>query len=669
MPLRPDAPLTLAVALSAWLAALCGATPAANAQIIPQRRDGQGLARRDTSALDNAPQERGELPDTIVLRRYDPRFPVRRSLVPDSTLGLDYVRYDPVDAFGPDAVYANSITQPAAAYPILGTAYRRRVRLTQEMHPAYEPEQRPTSFFEQNVPFAYTSYDQGGEINDGQFRALFGRSFSGGWRLGARYRNTYQGGERNRYPESRGARIGFGVSLAHVPDSSRHRTYLWLDLGSYSFNTAGGYSFALADSVETPSEAFEADPLLVGLRTDAKRSSYHALHRVFLREQPDSTARGFAAAAELEFHKSNRRTALDGGGATPVSEELFGAFAVDERGVRVSLRETSLIGSAHVEYFTDPNADNPVGFNFRGGLYAGQQELRANYLTAERNVFLLGASGRVEGTVARQFVLDAEADLALGARAGEGRIAGALGWNYRERFAVAAEVLLERSRAPFNLENVGVNDVLIARPDLPVSTHTRLGGRIEYLPLGLRARGYLDLYVDAHVIGADGRPRLAAAEVAIPTLELTGRLGYGPLRTAHRGVLRATPQSRDARLPRYIGQHAVYADVPLFGGNLQLVTGLDGWVKVGGDPYTYLPFQQGFALGAVAARDEFQYAVDAFLAIKVQSFKAFVRFDNVLASEGRSLPETVYGYPVVRGETIGPLRGVLRFGVAFFLFN
>ena len=658
MRLRPPVLFSLALAFCA----------SAHAQLTRERDAGerQSLPGADTALA--ATIEVGELPDSIIIARYEPRFPVAYELVPDSLLDLAYVRYDPVRAYSPDYVSLNNIGHPATLNPILGTPYQRTLQPSQTQHPAYRA--REAAAFAQNVPFFYGAYDQGGEIEDGQIRVLFGRAFDDGWSVGLSYRRIYRGGDRNNFPRSRAERINFGISVARAPDSSRHRSYAWVDLNSATHDDPGGFAASLgeADTLDFPPEPFQASARFESMRTEGRFSSYHLLHRVFLRQQPDDVPRGFAASLEASYRQATQRTSA----VVDADLVLLDTFAVDPRGVRQAYGDRSALAEAYLEHFADPDGDGGIGLDFRLGAYGGQQALRADYLPGgETELLLLGLAGRVRGRVLDQFTLAAEADLALGTRAGEGRVEGSLSWSPRDDFGVAAEALLERSRAPFLAEQVGANDVVVYDPDLPVATHTRLGGSARYRPLGWAARAYLDVWVDATVYEAGGLARGIAGEVAIPTLEADLPLRFGPLHLDSRAVLRNPARSSEVRLAAYTAQHALYARTELFSGAMELIAGVDAWVRSPAPQYDYFPFTGVFTLGDGGADTDWQYTLDAFLAFKVQSFKAFIRAENlVVSSTQRGLgPATTYGYPPVRGTTLGGLPAYLRFGVSFFLFN
>ncbi len=642
----------------------------ADAQIIPRNDDRQRLPsdRDSTQDVANSSLLR---PDTVILLRYDPQFPVAYRGLTDSLLDLAYVRYDPVQAFGPDYVSLNSLAQPATLNPVLGTPYTRLRPTTQREHPGYLDPAAP--YFEANVPFSYTAYDQGGEIDDGQFQGLFGRSFAEGWRLGFDYRNIYQGGTRNRYPESAADRVSLGATLAHVPDSSRHRSYAWIRLGSAGYSTSGGYLYPIeaeADDPTFPDDPGFLDPKFTGSRSEERHSNYHLLHRTFLRQQLDSAASGWSASVGADYGRGRtRHTAnipVDSAQLARFSEQHEG-FLVDDRGLRYAFEESSLVGQANLEYFLDPRVDARFGFNFQAGVYAGQQRF-AFETQSDSKQTLLGLSGKLAGEVLNDFSLNAEADIALGERAGQGKLLGSLGWTFREQFNLSAEALLERSEAPWSAERAFVNGELVADRSVPVSTHTRFGGSLLWVPTGILLRGYLDAYLDATVYGADQLARGSGTIAPIPTLELDAPVQLGPLVLANRAVARAQLSGRAVRLPSYTAQHSAYVDLRILKRRLNLMAGLDGWVRSPADLYDYSPLTGVFYLGDGAANRDWQFSADAFVAFKVQSFKAFVRLDNLLVNAPDDPPLTVRDYPEVRGGA-KPLRTYLRFGVSFFLFN
>lgn len=624
------------------------------------RRSTQQGSRVDTAS--SLPTIEFKKPDSIVIRRYDPQFPVSYNTVPDSNLALEYVRFDPVTAYGPDNIYLNSLGQPAVLHPLLTTGYNRYRPLLQVPHPAYQDQ--PLPFFSQNVPFSYTAYNQGGEIDDGQVKVLFGRPFSNGWGLGISYDRTYQGGTSNRYPQSRAQRISFGVTLSHVNDSSHHRSYLSIDLNNRSWNNPGGYDIALDTLDEIITEPFTAVPRLNELRTEGKNSTYSYLHRYFVRQQLDSLPKGWAGSAQVTYKQARHRTST-----TNLDSTAFGPFIVDDRGLRYAIGEKSLVGEAAIEYFTDPDSQGAISFNFQAGAYAGSQQFEADYLPDEDQLFLLGLKGRIKGQVFDNFTLDANTDLALGTRAGQGILEGSLSWKYRNSFSVSANALFERSSAPWAAEVVGINEQVIFSSDLPIGIHSQLGGSVNYLPLNISASAKFDLFTNATVYGAFGEPREARGETAIPSLSVNAPYQFGPLRFANRFTLRRSIQTSSLRLPAYSGQHSLYADFWVFERAMNLIIGVDGLVQSPTARYNYFPITNVFTVDAPSGLSPWQYNVDAFLAFKVQSFKAFLKMENILVNDKKFPPSSVFGYPLVRGNSIGGFRPLLRFGVAFFLLN
>ena len=636
------------------------------------RASGQRLQETDTATA----QVVSELPDSIIFYRYDPRDPQRETPVLDSILDLRYVRFDPVTRVGPDYVYLNNLIQPAALNPLLGGGYRRTRRLLQPTHPAYELA--PAPFFGMNVPYAYAAYNQGGEIDDGQIDVLFGAPFANGWNLGFDYFRTYQAGRRNRYPAAQGERIRLGATVSYVPDSSRHRAYASLRLRSWGFFNPGGYDFATADTAEVPVDPFLAAPTLTNYRTEGSESAYAYRHRYFLRPQYGTRAAGWAGSLGLTRTQTAQRTAgppTSADGVPPVPALRIFEFdslgrARDDRGNRYAVSALSVLAQAELAYYTDAATADAFAFDFRAGVYGGTQRFDAEFSPATDRETLLGVAGAVRGELRRQLRLEAEADLALGTRAGQGRLAGRLAWDYRDRFAVAAFAELERADAPWSATTVGVNDVVISRVGLPVSTHTILGGEIGYAPLEARVRGYVEVFADGWVYDAFGLARAATTTPAIPTLDYAACLPYRFLRVDVRGVLRSPGLTDEVYLPAFTGQQSLYAEAAIFRKAMTLLLGVDTWARSPVDLYEFAPLTGVFHLAEAPRRSPWQYTVDAFLAFKVQSFKAFVKLENLLASaDGNTPPQTVAGYPVVRGPEPGFYGELFRLGISFSLYN
>ncbi len=604
-----------------------------------------------------------DLPDSIILYRFQPSEPKRQEAIADSALSLAYVRYDPITRHGPDFVYLNSLVQPAAANPLLGKGFRPYRQLVQETHPAYAPLEAP--FLGMNVPYAYTAYNQGGEVDDGQVRVLFGSPFANGWQLGMAYQRTYPSGRNNRYPSTTGDRIQLATALAYAPDSSHHRGYASLQLNSWGFNNAGGYTFALDPEETVPETPFTAVPLLRLLRTEGRRRGFSYLHRDFLREQNTAEPLGWAAAAEISYHRERQRTAT-----TELDTPLFEPFIRDDRGLRHAVRERTVLAKAYLEYFNASSTGGALDFDLRAGVYGGRQRFEADFLPDTLSQNLFGLNGRFSTTLYKQFALSVDATLPLDDRAALGQLNGRLSWTYRQRFGLEAFALLERVDAPFAAEYVGANDYLLQRTVLPTSTHTRLGAAASYQPLGARLEAYLESFAGGWVYGPYGIAQASAQNITIPTLDFSVALAWKLLRFDNRGILRGTEGNESVYLPAYTGQHSLYLEAFLFKRAMQLIGGFDAWVRSPTRLYGYAPLTSVFYVDPAAARVDWQYTTDIFLAFKVQSFKLFVRLDNVLVSDlAGAPPRTVTGFPVIRSGGSGFSAGLFRLGISFSLYN
>ena len=671
LPRPPAVPLaTRCIAVLGTVVLLC-ATGDVRAQLpTPRSEDrlsGQRLPSRDSATA----QVVSSLPDSIVLYRYDPSDPQRQYPVTDSALDLRYVRFDRIQRAGPDFVYLNNLVQPATTNPLLGAGYQQSRRLLQPTHPAYESPTAP--FFGLNVPYAYAAYNQGGEIDDGQVDVLFGAPFANGYNLGFSYLRTYQAGRRNRYPAAQGERIRLGATLSYLPDSSRHRAYASLQLRSWGYFNPGGYSFAADDTISVPELPLLADPDLEGFRTEGSESVYAYRHRYFLRPQYGPSAEGWAGSVRLSRKQIAQRTAGPStlvNGVEGTGYPDLAPFEIDDRGSRYAVSSVAVLAQADLEYYTEPATGDDIAFDFRAGVYGGTQRFQGEFYDGIDREALLGIAGGLRGEIASQFALEATADLALGSRAGQGKIQGELSWQYRDRFGVSAFALLERSDAPWAATTVGVNDSLLLRTGLPVGTHTILGGSLRYAPLATEIRAYLEVFADGYVYDAFGFARAATTTPAIPTLSYETALRHRFLRFDLRGVLRSPSLSAEVYLPSLTGQQSLYAETRLFKRGMTLIGGVDTWIRSPVERYAFAPLTNVFHLDDQAARADWQYTLDVFLAFKVQSFKAFVKLENAFASlDGGVPPQTVQGYPIVRGPGRGFYGDLLRLGISFSLYN
>ena len=202
-----------------------------------------------------------------------------------------------------------------------------------------------------------------------------------------------------------------------------------------------------------------------------------------------------------------------------------------------------------------------------------------------------------------------------------------------------------------------------------MSTHSSIGAGIAYLPWKARIDASLEVFGDAIVYDSIGIAQAASGAISIPTLRFDLPLGWGPIRLDSRGVLRIRPTSGAVRLPVYTGQHSLYLQTRLFKRSMELIGGFDGLIRTSQQQYGYFPLTGTFTLDPDAPTSDLQWSLDAFLAIKVMTFKAFVRFENLFVKDPRHLPATVFGYPVVRDGVGLASFGLFRLGLAFSLYN
>jgi hypothetical protein len=151
---------------------------------------------------------------------------------------------------------------------------------------------------------------------------------------------------------------------------------------------------------------------------------------------------------------------------------------------------------------------------------------------------------------------------------------------------------------------------------------------LPLIGLELTARTHLIsnyLYFDQEGVAAQTTSPLQVAQFIV-----TENFSFGPVRFENTGALQQSTRSDLVHLPRWFSKNSVYFSGKVFKKRLELNAGGDFRLNSDFRPDGYQPVTWQFYLQNTLTQKPFAW-LDVFVTFKIQSFRAFVRYENFLS--------------------------------------
>lgn len=618
------------------------------------------ISNENRDSTDIKENELVTFPTKVNVSFYHPNSPTRTSILTDSLLDLTYTRFDPIFADRTQLRTLNSLAATSTPFLPFEDQYQVIPRLIQNQGNFHEQDIAP--YFIQDIPFSYTAYDQGLELNDGQIRVLFGRKFNKGWNIGFRYHRIYQGASTNVYPDSDAEQIRLGLSISYLPKNSKHHVFVDYQSKNYDQESAGGYSFAKYKPYTYPDATFLAQTTYNPIITNYSKQIVNALYRYYLNKQTNHKPNGWAFSNKFSYTTQN----LLGYKSSISSADSFSLSYIDLRGLRSSIQQTSYIGQSKIEYYSPDSTSQTLKTNFSAGISAGYLDFDPEYTPFSKKTFLLNAIGSLKLSLLNNLNLEASTTLAINENIGQGKLNSTLSYALQKRILLQPSILLTRYKAPLNHQLFSVNNQIIYNATINPTTRIKIGGSVKDL------KNELELYL--FNTNYDN-PTLLKNDSSFNQLSSYGYIELGakiPLKwkfiNFNIDASYTQEYEKQELLPQVRSHQSLAFDFLVFKKKMNLKTGIDGYLISPVKNASYLPLQNAVGVEENAIKTDWQFAYSPFIAFKVQSFKAFVRFENLLTNSGKPA-QTVQGFPLVRSNFIGTTKAYTRFGISFFLLN
>ncbi len=473
-------------------------------------------------------------------------------------------------------------------------------------------------YYHQYRPYSNLMYAQGPIQDQNTTRAMFSTGFDDGVNVSIDYRRINHEGNYNR---QRNFQTYISASLSNSSEDGKwHNFATFLSNAVLSWENGG-----ITTDTLFREEFFEDDRTLIPVFSEnaESRQQHRAVYFSNYRLIRDAEIFGLRLPLYANHYMSfgNRFFRYTDSSPDP---EYYGQFFQVPGGFRRFMEVGTIeqrIGVAigDIFNFERERVSNYLTVNLRWARHnvrfdpesfrTSEWFLSANAGLSPGDLFFIEASGEL-GVIG-----DAAGDAKLNARAGlEGTELSFFGkLDYLRR---GPSLIETRFPSP---------EGYVYNNNLPAFTHTVLGGGIEWKRLNLKAGFRQHLLFNLPFFEEDGKSNYVDETLAIPQLRVAFKPDLGPI-ILHSHFAWQQQSRRELAMPSLYFKQRVAVTGTLFEEALEYQLGLDGLLFRGYSASRYFPAIGNFTLSNRDLDDTFR--AEPWLAIRIQSFDAILRFEN-----------------------------------------
>lgn len=508
----------------------------------------------------------------------------------------------------------------------------------------YQLQAGDLRFFRHTRSFSEVYFSQGRTQFDGMVGAKFGRTFQKGANFSLDYRAINNLGQF-RYQRDKHNALAMGL---WAPVGKRYDFFLIFTKNVIRQQENGGIAtdtlFGKADfsgPIAAPVRLPEQEALS---RHDAQQF-FFAQHLKFT----GNTGRAFRAGHTLMWQSRNYKF------SDPVLEEdssFFKDFLVDLRGIRNYLEYRQLDNAFTLSTYK-AKADGRTADFFSAGISHSYFDLNQEPRNSTFSNWFL--NGELALNPAPRFQFRAEGSLGLFENIGEYRLQARLLIELGKAGLFRASLLSQRYPPTLLQSRLFVSQRALWDQSFDKPVDNSLSAYYALPSLGLEIGAQLHqmnnfLYFDQRGFSAQ-----TGSPLQVVQLTLREDLRLGPIHLDNTFAYQQPNRTDVLRLPKWFSKNSLYYSGKVFRKNLDLRAGFDFRMHAAFQPDAYQPVHWQFHLQDSIKQQPYPW-LDAFIAFKIQGFRVFVRYENMISiwEPGKVWYQTAY-YPQ-------PFRG-LRFGI------
>ncbi|MBK6930463.1 MAG: hypothetical protein IPH12_06175 [Saprospirales bacterium] len=495
----------------------------------------------------------------------------------------------------------------------------------------YQLQPAGLQFFRHTRSFTDLYFSQGKVQNDNLLRARFSRTFSGGLNFSLDYCLFNHLGQY-RYQAVKHTSLALGV---WYPASPRYEFFFIYAKNTDKQQENGGIA---TDTVfgggqfSGPIDAAVRLPDQQALTRQANWSLHWTQHLKFAGTR-DSLPGKRVLRATHSAQWARHTSKFSDPGSTPGSglrldSLFFDTFLVDRRGIRHYWALDRLDNALVLKTFKSSTPGRPsdeLALGLRHSLFIWKQEPLADSVFS--NLFL---SGALALTPSDRFSFLAQGYLGVLANFGEYQVQGDLKIGLGKAGELRASLISQRYPAAMLSRRLFVSQRLIWQNDVEKPVETALSATYALPLIGLEATAKTQLVNNYLYYDQAGMATQTTAPLQVLQILLREQLKVGWLRIDNTVALQRANRADVLRLPEWFTKNSLYFSGRIFRKKMLLETGVDFRLNGEFNPDAYQPVTAQFHLQDSLTAKPYPW-LDVFLACKVQSFRFFVRYENVSA--------------------------------------
>jgi hypothetical protein len=590
-----------------------------------------------------------EIPDTFGIFWFFPENPNFEYNFDDSLLNNNFQQYDPVRRRDHDYMHLG----------IVGSAHQPMF---------YEPTERqgfdvgwhqfdlyltPTSrmpFYRIEKAYTNVSYTQGSAQPDLMFDAKFSRNFANGVNFAFDYQRISQLAEQVQYPNQSTRTTALAGGLAYESANGRYSGYLAYASNTVQHKDNGGIRVEPQEEGDFSSPQAAEVFLLTGQTRHAHREWGYYQHYRFggERDSIQGFKRAYTLSHALNYNTSTYKTAVEQ--PNTLDTAFFNRFPhldLDDRGARVFLEHRTLRNSFKLSTFRQRSLNENRVKEQRDLIEVGlvhtlhqlNQEPRDSTLN---NLFL---TGQFNFSPNDRLRIETQGHFGLWDNAGDYRASGTFFFDFKKLGALRLQAI-NQLYSPTLLEHrFYLTQRELWNNDFERTLETNLLATYSLPQIGLEVTGGYHLINNFIYFDTLGFARQTGTPISVLQLSVKQDIKLGPIHLDNVVTLQQISES-ELRLPAFFSKHSLYYRGKWF-KVLDVQLGTD--LRLNGTynaPY-YNPIIGQFQLQEQQSVELYP-ALDAYLSMRVDKFRAFFKWENfssLFITDRLYYQTALYGFP------------------------
>lgn len=618
--------------------------------------------------------------DTAYIVSFFPDKPAVTFPENDSLLNNYFQQYDPARHRAYDYFHLGMTS--TAAYPsVYQPTFRRGLDIGLHSFDVYQIKNSDIRFYQQTKTLTDVFYSAASQTN-GVFNARFSRNFANDVHLSIDYNRLWNsnlttlpkvasqliGGKGFTYDVPRGRSVAFGIGLwVH---RERYDGYATFTSNIVNQKDQGGIltdSFFIKNEEVGQLTTVIPSPVLTDAITRHEKYEYSYLQYLKLRKDSTGTKRNFLASHQITYRSAKYKSSDPFENNTPdaIDSSFYGKLLNDSRGVRFFLRERMLenafmlstsrlriVDTTKKVQLSTQNDWFEVGISHQ--FHNVNQELGAKNFN---NVIL---RGRWNFTPNDNLKVETYAHFnILGYNAGDYRLNGELFYNLKGIGSLTVKAINQLYEPSLIQDAIVITQRSFWENNFKKILETSLSGTLSVPKVGFEGTFAYSLLNNYVYFDKNIMPQQANVPLSIVQLILSENVKFGKFHLDNTVALQR-PTESFIRLPDIYTKNSFYVEGKVFKKAMLARIGFDLRYASAWFAPAYMPLTGQFYVqetGKVAAHP----SLDAFLTFKVQSFRFFVKAENLLGDYVGSRYYQIYNYPVPEAS--------FRFGIRWRLLN